>query len=268
MRLFNITGSSNLTEHYMLSPEQRLPSLERYIEHALYFVIHGTHQTGKSTLMRALAAQLREAGKAAAWVSLVESQGVTETAQAEPMWLWALQRSTRYLPFPAPDITPFLSLPVGTRLHAYLHAWAANMQQPLILLLDETDGMCGPALMHFLGQLCSGFMHRGIGQFPTSIGLIGMRDLPDYLNESTDNRPASPFHLAENTLTLGNFTETQIGELYAQHTETVFFCTQGQPFLVNALAKHAVKHVSGNTITADHILAAKENLIYSRIMHG
>jgi hypothetical protein len=89
---------------------------------------------------------------------------------------------------------------------------------------------------------------------------------------------ASPVSLAAGPLRAGSFSLGDVGALYRQHAqeggreftpeavERAFGCTQGQPWLVNALARE----VTGTTgsdlpvrITADHIDAATERLILS-----
>lgn len=66
---------------------------------------------------------------------------------------------------------------------------------------------------------------------------------------------ASPFNIKVRSLTLRNFTAYEVAQLYAQHTQDTgqrfepealalaFELTQGQPWLVNALAKVAVEEL-------------------------
>jgi hypothetical protein len=79
-----------------------------------------------------------------------------------------------------------------------------------------------------------------------------------------------------------NFNLAEVGELYQQHTaatgqiftpeaiETSFDLTQGQPWLVNALAKEIVEKMVKDrniAITKEHILTAKEILIARQDTH-
>jgi hypothetical protein len=79
-----------------------------------------------------------------------------------------------------------------------------------------------------------------------------------------------------------NFNLAEVGELYQQHTaatgqiftpeaiETAYDLTQGQPWLVNALAKEIVEKMVKDrsiTITKEHILTAKEILIARQDTH-
>ncbi len=83
-------------------------------------------------------------------------------------------------------------------------------------------------------------------------------------------------------MTLRNFTPEEVGQLYAQHTsdtgqvftaaavERAFWWTQGQPFLVNALARICVMELVTDRrapIEAAHIDASKERLVLARTTH-
>jgi hypothetical protein len=288
MRSFNMTGPCEPSRHYMLPPGARLPDLLPFIDEQLYFVLHAPRQTGKTTAMRAFAADLRAKGIAACWVTLEASQGVDDPAMAEPLWLQSLHKwAGRQLPAAeqAPPIEPFLSGPVGARLNAYLSAWAGRLSVPLVLLLDEADVLSGLAMVSFLRQLREGFMDRGVGRFPASVALIGMRDLRDYLLQSNDGRalnPGSPFNVKAASITLRNFRPDEVAALLAQHTQDtgqpftpeaadeLARLTDGQPFLVNALARLCVSEGvpdRAQPVTLPHIGQARERLILSRTTH-
>ncbi|GDX82681.1 hypothetical protein LBMAG42_44920 [Deltaproteobacteria bacterium] len=287
-RTFNTTGPCDEARHYMLPAEARLPDLVPWVEEQLYFVVHAARQTGKTTAMRAFAARLRERGYVAVWATLETSQGLTELGEAEPTWLRAIGRAAnRQLPAEhwPPDIDHALTGNVGDRLGAWLTSWCASVRAPVVLLLDEADVVSGAALVSLLRQLRAGFMDRGVGQFPVSVGLIGMRDLRDYLTQAKDGspiNPGSPFNIKAGSLTLRNFTHEDVAALYAQHTadtgqaftpeavERAFWWTSGQPFLVNALARDCVMRLvldRSVPITAADIDVAKEALVLARTTH-
>jgi len=186
----------------------------------------------------------------------------------------------------SPFGSPSETLP-QSMLSSIIKNWA-DLCAPrrLVVLFDEVDVLEGPAMISFLRQLRGGFASRGVGTFPVSIALVGMRDLRDYLVHSKDGipvNPGSPFNIKEDSITLGNFSRTDIGTLTAQHTgETgqvfgadalarIWHYTSGQPWLVNALAKKCVLETAPtgkvDTITADHVDQAKELLIQSRATH-
>ena len=286
-RYFNTTGPCELHRNYVSAPLARVPEVNLYIERKQYFVLHAPRQTGKTTAMRTFAASLRERGIAGCWVTFEASQGVEDIADAEPLWLRALRQASSAMPtgWQAPDPTPFDAGPAGDRLSAYVRAWAAALPVPLVLLIDEADVVSGASLISLLRQLRAGFMDRGIGKFPTSVALIGMRDLRDYLVQSKDGRhinPGSPFNIKAASITLRNFNAAEVTDLLGQHTaETgqaflpeasaeIARVTDGQPFLVNALADLCVTALvpdRSTAITRAHVDEARERLIRSRTTH-
>ena len=287
-RYFNITGPCQTAKHYMLHPEERIPGLLPFVKEELYYVVHAARQTGKSTAMIAFAHRLRELGYAAVYASLEQCQGFEEVEQAEWLWIQSIaRRAARQLPgISTPNPDSVIGAHVGSRLDLWLtHLSEAVAPRPAIIILDEADVVRGPPLVSLLRQLRNGFIGRGVGQFPTSVALVGMRDLRDYLTHAKDAaslNPGSPFNIKSASITLRNFNADEVGELYAQHTadtgqrfeaqavQRAFWWTQGQPYLVNALARIAVMELVTDTsqaITAAHIDQAKERLILARTTH-
>jgi hypothetical protein len=94
---------------------------------------------------------------------------------------------------------------------------------------------------------------------------------------------ASPFNIISEALTLANFTSREIASLYGQHTEatgqlfedgalrSAWHWTEGQPWLVNALAREVVykrlKMDFSVPITSEHIDKAAETIILRRDTH-
>lgn len=286
-RYFNTTGPCDPARHYALPPTTRLPDLGPFIDREQYFVLHAPRQTGKTTAMRALAEQLRAQGIAGCWVTLERCQGIEDLERAEPLWIQTLHQWSQDLPvdWRAPNPVTFAAEAVGGRLGAYIRAWAASLEVPLVLLLDEADVVTGPAVVSLLRQLRDGFMMRGVGKFPICVALIGMRDLRDYVTQAKDGRavnPGSPFNIKAASITLRNFSAQEVGELLGQHTaetgqpflpeavEEIARVTDGQPFLVNALADLCVTQLvpdRSQPITRAHVDEARERLIRSRTTH-
>ncbi len=292
-RFFNTTGPCRTAEHYMLPAEARIPDLLPFVERRQYFVVHaafpvvvltGARQTGKSTAMIALSERLRQAGYAAVYVTLEQSQGFTEVSDAEPLWLTLIARQARLqTDAPGPPIDALEGWPPGDRLREWLSRWSEASATPTVLLLDEADVVRGPALVNLLRQLRAGFLERP-ERFPASIALIGMRDLRDYLATAKDGvpvHPGSPFNIKGASLTLRYFTEEEVAALYAQHTADTgqsfdpaaagraYWWTRGQPYLVNALAQICVAELTDGAepVTVAHVDEAKERLVQARSTH-
>jgi hypothetical protein len=183
--------------------------------------------------------------------------------------------------------SPWPEGPPGSRLRRGLTAWARSCPLPLVLFIDEIDSLKGRILVSVLSQLRAGHQEvtRG-GTFPSSVALCGMRNIRDYKVGSGGNPDTlysgSPFNSRTDALTVASFTRDQVAELYAQHTtetgqeftpdavERAFGYTQGQPWLVNALAREATLKRSldpADPVTAAHIDAAKERVVRDRGTH-
>jgi hypothetical protein len=165
--------------------------------------------------------------------------------------------------------------------------WAALVApRSLIVLFDEVDVLQGEALISFLRQLRGGFAGRGLGKFPVSIALVGMRDLKDYITAAKDGvpvNPGSPFNIKADSAVLSNFRPEDITRLFAQRTgetgqqitaealDYVYEQSRGQPWIVNSLFMRATMRVldetSTETVTIEHIRKAREQMILARETH-
>jgi hypothetical protein len=167
----------------------------------------------------------------------------------------------------------------GGSLKDVLQDWSSSSNQPIVLFIDEIDSLVGDTLISVLRQLRAGYNNRPHA-FPQSVCLFGVRDVRDYRIWSNDEQSmilgGSAFNIKAESLTLPNFSLDQVRILYLQHSqetgqqftdeaiEYAFYLTQGQPWLVNALAYQAcfVDVTDRNqSITKDTIERAKETLI-------
>jgi len=289
VRYFNTAGPCDPKRHYMLPAEERLPDARRIIARGQYFVLHAPRQTGKTTSLAALARQLTAEGQ---YVALHFSCETAEPAgddysSAELLVISAIRRAARAQvigadllpPDPWPDDAP------GSRLITGLTAWAARCPRPLVLFFDEIDALRGESLRAVLRQLRDGYTVNRNG-FVHSVALCGLRDVRDYKaaagGDPSRLGSASPFNIKVKSLRIGDFTAEEVTELYSQHTaetgqqftpdaiDRAFCYTQGQPWLVNALAAEVIDEMGIEPpapITADHIDQAKERLILARATH-
>ena len=286
MKWFNTAGPCQADIHYMLSPLARLPNLTQLIQQRSYFVIHAPRQTGKTTTMLELAQQLTASGAYTA-VMLSAEVGATfpqDPGAAELAILGAWQEDAKYWLPPGLHPSPWPTADPGQRLGAALSAWAQQSSRPLVIFIDEIDALQDQTLIAILRQLRNGYPKRP-HSFPQSLALVGLRDVRDYKVAADDRsrlHTASPFNIKVKSFTLRNFTEAEVAQLYTQHTtETgqpftpdaityAFNLSQGQPWLVNALAKEAVEElVPDHTqpIQVEQIDQAKEILIQRQDTH-
>lgn len=282
-RWFNTAGPCNPQDHYMLPSLDRLPSVKQLIERNGYFVIHAPRQTGKTTAMLTLAQELTNEGEYAALMVSAEVGAVYTQSQknADTAILQTWQdAATFWLP---PDLQPpdWSSL---NSINQALGLWARESSKPIVLFIDEIDSLQDDVLISILRQLRDGYPRRP-GGFPKSLALIGLRDVRDYKVASGGSKrlgTASPFNIKVESLTLRNFNHTEVATLYQQHTadtgqiftpkaiQRAYDLTQGQPWLVNALARQMVDQLAPDpaiSLTKEHVEQAKEILIQRRDTH-
>ncbi|MFQ5627127.1 MAG: ATP-binding protein [bacterium] len=287
---FNTAGPNKPDIHYTLEPEARLPIARELIDKQNYFVLHAPRQTGKTTLLDTLARKLTAEGRyTAVRFSIEASRPLSNNVvAANKTMIDALRSAARaFLPKTLrPPMELFETIPEPTNgMFHVLSEWANMSARPLVIFVDEIDAIEENALLSILHQLRDGYTYRPKG-FPQSVALIGMRDVREYKARIRPEREslgsASPFNIKAESLTLANFTHDDVCELYHQHTEETgqlwseeafvraYELTQGQPWLVNALAKQIVERdVTDRSIiiTADHVETAKETLILRRDTH-
>lgn len=286
-RFFNTTGPCNPQDHYMLPPEDRLvrAQLARYIDQKLYWVLHAPRQTGKTTFLQSWMKKINASGQAlACYVSVERCQGIGDLERAIPAICSAIKENAGHF-LMKEQIPKIVTTEPESMLSATLIQWAAQVAPlPLVVLFDEVDVLEDQAMISFLRQLRGGFAARGVGKFPVSVALVGMRDLRDYIVHVKDGqlvRPGSPFNVKQDSASLANFTLEDIQTLVGQHTaETgqifepstlslIFELTRGQPWLTNALLQKCTWELcpNGETVTPDHIRLAKEKLIQAKAVH-
>ncbi|WP_353259738.1 AAA-like domain-containing protein [Prochlorothrix hollandica] len=281
---FNTAGPCQADIHYMLSPTARLPELCRLIDQRNYFVIHAPRQVGKTTAMIALAQELTESEQYTAVMVSVEVGAAfpEQPDKAEVAILRSWQDAIDiWLP---EELHPTFDREEGQNISTFLKQWAKISPRPLVIFIDEIDSLQNQTLISVLRQLRDGYPRRPQG-FPYSLGLIGMRDVRDYKVKSGGSdklNTSSPFNIKVASLTLENFTFEDVQSLYQQHTESTgqiftpeavrhaFYLTDGQPWLVNALARQATEFLVEDVtqpITIGVIEQAKEILIQRQDTH-
>jgi len=269
-KYFNIAGPCNPEEHYMIPSASRCKGLAALIEQKQYFVIHAARQSGKTTLLLELVNQLNNEGRYhALYCSLESVQGIIEPEKGIPAIVRELGNEIQVhgdlgkLSFAEnADYDDYTAV-----LRMSLSRFCGLLTKPLIILFDEVDCLANGTLIAFLRQLRYGYVNRSRAPFVHSVGLIGMRNIRDYKGKIREEQEtlgsASPFNIVTEVLTLKNFTQEEVEKLYGQHTEatgqvfppevtdSVYYYTQGQPWLVNAVAREIIVKI----LESDHTKA-------------
>lgn len=289
-KLFNVAGPCNYQDHYMVPMVARHPEVEELIEQKQYFVIYAPRQTGKTTLVRELAQKINsEKQYYALYCSLESAQIFTDPKDSIPEILNNLEFAIRYSKIPNKENfgKNIDKSKITTLIKTTISDFCMAIDKPLVLLIDEIDSLEDRTLVGLLRQFRDGYITRDLVPFPQSIVLIGMRNIREYKSQIREGRDtlgtASPFNIIKRALTLDRFEYIDTENLYKQHTEEtdqvfskesiekVYEQTNGQPWLVNAIANEIVEDILKKdfsiTIQAEMVDQAIQNIIIRRDTH-
>ncbi|MCL2064273.1 MAG: ATP-binding protein [Candidatus Cloacimonetes bacterium] len=294
MRHFNTAGPVNQPDAYKIDPLTRWDTEEilELIQEKKYFILHAPRQTGKTSCLLALRDYLNKEGKYfAVYVNFEVGQAwrhnikkatddiVQEILSRMHGLLWdefAIDESIAYYKTRASE----------NALSEMLRYLSLLLKKPIVMFIDEIDSLIGDTLLSVLRQLRAGYDKRP-SEFPSTIILCGVRDIKDYRIHTSNQEiitGGSAFNIKTKSLRLGNFSKEEVIELYNQHTretcqvfaeecfDLVMEYTDGQPWLVNALAREVTHEMKENrdrsiTITTEKLEIAKERLILARQTH-
>ena len=293
-KYFNTEGANIIGEAYSLDPLKRIDmdEIETLIHRKKYFVMHAPRQSGKTTSLLALRDYLNAKGDVyAVYVNIEAGQAARNDVERVIQTLVTLIASelSDLLDDKTPE-TLRLSMKgevvADNLLVEYLRRLCKSLNRPLVLFVDEIDALIGDSLVSVLRQFRTGYVNRPEA-FPMSVILCGVRDVRDYRIHTSSGEiitGGSAFNIKAESLRMGNFTQDDIRNLYQQHTadtgqvfdddaySVVWRATEGQPWLVNAMARTATWDMRENRdrtvrITADIMHHAMEQLIYKRETH-
>ncbi|MEE4355025.1 MAG: ATP-binding protein [Desulfococcaceae bacterium] len=294
MRFFNTTGPVNCKEHYCLNPLDRfdLEEILLLIRQKKYFVMHAPRQTGKTSCLLALMKYLNENGKYRCLYINVESAQTARENTAEGIRSVLAEMASRARDSLSDNFLQEIWYDIfqkfgGSALNEALTLWSAQSPVPAVLFIDEIDTLVGDTLISVLRQIRAGYDKRP-GNFPQCIILCGMRDVRDYRIHASKEKDVitggSAFNIKARSLRIGDFSEKETRQLLLLHTaetgqifsedalENIWELSQGQPWLVNALAYEVCFEIRenrdrGRKITGETVQQAKENLILRRETH-
>jgi len=287
-RFFNVTGLCNPERHYMVDPLRGLNNtILELIQNEYYFTIHAPRQTGKTTLLRALMDQINAGGNRICLYFSVETAGyrsITVDDANKNINRAIVESAKSFLP---EEYWPKHFDKAGEMsFKDFVTQWTRDLPKALVLLIDEIDSLYDDVLISVLRQLRDGFQFRP-GAFPSSVALVGLRDVREYKEKVRDNDKSigsgSPFNVKAKSLTISNFSRLQIAGLLQQYTDEggqvfddeiidlIYLLTGGQPWLVNALANEITVEIllrdTSKPVTIEIVNQAKENLIMRRDTH-
>jgi len=293
MKQFNTTGPCFPDEHYMLDAENRLSEVHTLIDNKKYFVIHAARQSGKTTLLNSLEQTINRQGRYyALYCSLEAAQSFAEPERGIPQVFNCITSAIRISSLPVKNRVDDIKAgkdktDISILIKELFYDICSLLDKPLVVFFDEADCLSEGTLITFLRQMRDGYINRGRMVFIHSLALVGMRNIRDYkgnIRKETETMgSASPFNIVKNSLTLKNFTQEETGQLYSQHTEEtgqlfepgavgrVHWWTDGQPWLVNAIASEIIeeqlKNDTSKAITDEMVEQAVQTIILRRDVH-
>jgi len=291
---FCVAGPVNQPVYYKIDPLTRwdLDEVLHMINGMKYFLLRAPRQTGKTSCLMALANYLNTEGRYYAVCTSFES-GFSTGENFDPAITNIVQTMLSNVKNTLKDKfddseseTLFKKNGPRNGIFDIFSCLAQSLDKPLVLLVDEIDALVGNCLLAVLKQMRAGYPSRP-ASFPHSVIMCGMRNIKDFrINLGNEILPAtsSPFNIIAEVLKLGDFTREEVATLYHQHTEEtgqrfadgvidmVMDYTDGQPWLVNALAHEVTNRMRENrdrsvVITTDMIAVAKENIILDQRTH-
>ncbi|GAB6057503.1 hypothetical protein JCM31598_06200 [Desulfonatronum parangueonense] len=293
-KFFNTSGPIKPEHHYNIPPLQRLEwdEIAHLIRTERYFVLHAPRQTGKTSTLLAMMAELNAEGRfACAYANIEGAQAARgDVGEGIPAVCSAIARGV-HNHLGDERIKDWFDGEGRNRvahdqLTSLLEHWSKISSKPVVLLLDEVDSLVGNTLISLLRQIRAGYDQRPAA-FPQSVILCGVRDVRDYRMHQAGEEVVtggSAFNIKAKSLRMGNFIEEEVRALWHQHTaatgqafalaifDELWLDTLGQPWLVNALGHEVTwenRKARDRTrpITLEDYRAGRERLILSRATH-
>jgi len=182
MKTFNTAGPVRPDEHYTVPALAcwDMEEIRRLIGEKRYFVLHAPRQTGKTSCLLALMAQLNtESDYTVLYVNLEPAQAVHGDVAAGMRTIVSgiAEGARRYLgdQRPQESVEGVLHVfgPHGA-LRGLLSRWSEENDRPIVLLLDEVDSLVADTLISLLRQIRAGYPDRPRA-FPQTVLLYGVR---------------------------------------------------------------------------------------------
>ena len=249
MREFNTFGPTYPQLHYHIDRQAIKAQIHGKIDRARYFTLNAARQIGKTTVFHEMVEEL-EAGQEyfCIYLDFEDLVGLEEARLYEVLGQ-LLEEWREYYEPNAPE-------PIPMRDHNDFMNWlrltSKNLGKQGVLIIDEFEAVPKDVLMPLLSRFRGMYISRLQPNKHSlrSIVLVGVRTIASLL-EGTQ----SPFNIADQ-FTIPYFTLEETENLLQQHTQAtgqpfesatiqaIYDQSQGQPFLVNRLAKILTEEIA------------------------
>lgn len=283
-RYFNITGSCNPEEHYMVNLDSRLKQVKSMVKKGQYFCINRGRQYGKTTLLEALERYL-----APEYIVLNMDFQRVSTAEfsVEERFVKALARefwSRGRKWMPTEIQTQIKQMRSGDNyvmadLFMVLSEWCEETELPIVLIIDEVDSASNnQVFLDFLAQLRGYYLCRNRQPTFQSVILAGVHDIRNLrqkIRPDSEHKHNSPWNIASSFDVDMSFNVADIAGMLGEyendhHTgmdidviaELIYDYTSGYPVLVSNICKLMDDNKNW---TEDALIAAVKQIMTERI---
>lgn len=293
-RSFNVTGSCNPRQHYMVDIRSRLGEIKELVDTGAYFTINRARQYGKTTTLFALAEYLK---KDYIVISLDFQMIGNEEFENTAVFSTAFIEYFLSIVEDDENIKKVLDSGVLKEMQAVLEATqpltlrtlfvnlrnlCKTARKPIVLIIDEVDSATNnQVFLDFLTQLRDYYLKRN--NIPTfqSVILAGVYDVKNIrrkIRPEEEHKVNSPWNIATDFRIDMSFSPTDIAgmlkEYEADHqtgmdidrmADKIFDYTSGYPFLVSKMCKLLDERVAGTDNFPDESSAWTEDGIYESV---
>lgn len=262
-RVFNITGSCNPKQHYMVNLDSRVAEIKKYIDRGDYFTINRGRQYGKTTTIKAL---IEKISTDYVVVSLdfqkqMSNAKFKDEATFSATFAKAFIRELRHLDLSkkcvnavdafADEINASFEL---VELFLAISDLCGKFEKPIVLIIDEVDSASNnQVFLDFLAQLRGYYLDRNDTPAFQSVILAGVHDirhLKQKMRPEDEHKLNSPWNIAAEFKVDMSFSMQDIVGMLAdyendRHTgmdiptisQLIYDYTSGYPVLVSEICK-------------------------------
>ena len=296
MRIFNTTGPCIPEKHYMVDLSSRLVQIKAMVDAGQYFVINRARQYGKTTTLKALSKDLKDAYSV---LSLDFQEMSSADFQSEETFVKAFCRTFfMNLTENVPEEVMLQFRDYAKRkedrailgdLFMSLSMWCTLSEKPVVMLIDEVDAASNnQVFLDFLAQLRHQFIARDTGRktFQSVIlaGVTDIKNLRRRIRPEEAHRFNSPWNIAADFTVDMSFSAAEIAGMLGgyesdHHTgmdvaavaQEISNFTSGFPFLVSRICQLIDRGkkpwtVEGVSDTVREILM-EDNTLFGSIMN-
>lgn len=240
LREFNTSGICYPQKHYYVSRTEEIHKTLKGVESGKYFTLFASRQMGKTTFVHELVQHLDPQEYCPVVISFETMVDLSEEDFYQRFFQKLKESGVKELE----DIRVFQNRHDFER---FVKELQNNLKRKFVLIIDEFDGLSKDYLGGILHILREIYLEKNEKYNLHSLILIGVRNITDI---NMDN--ASPFN-TNDEIPLPAFSKEQVFDLMHQYEEeasqnfaqevkeAVYYNTQGQPGLTNALCKFLVE---------------------------